>query len=201
MTGVAMSHEPLRLVSLSEHAASGADAIAQVTAWSREFLMNDHPELGRGGNVCPFAALGARLNTLRFAASDASARETDRIRRELRSVVAQFDEIPFVENSRLYRAILVAFPECAGSDGLAALGRAQKSLRLVSFFRARMIRNPKRAACGASISARCARPCRWLRSVLWLSPTPRLSCAIPRSRPPISGTSRSRALAGSPSNC
>jgi hypothetical protein len=54
-------------------------------------------------------------------------------------VVAQFDEIPFVENSRLYRAILVAFPECAGSDGLAALGRAQKSLRLVSFFRARMI--------------------------------------------------------------
>jgi hypothetical protein len=134
-----MSSEPLRLVSLSEHADFGADAIAQVKAWTVEFLMSDHPELGRGGNVCPYAALGAKLNSLRFSASDANAGQTDRIRRQLRSAVAQFDEIPSIESSGLYRAILIAFPECAGADGLAALTRAQKSLRFVSFFRARMI--------------------------------------------------------------
>jgi hypothetical protein len=98
-----MSHEPLRLASLSE--LSSGSVIAQVKAWTRDFLMSDHPLLGRDGNVCPFAALGARLNTLRFGASDANAHEGDCIRRQLLGAFAQFDEIPFAEKTGVYRAI------------------------------------------------------------------------------------------------
>jgi hypothetical protein len=134
-----MSHGPLRLVSFSEPDASSGSVIAQVKAWTRHFLMSDHPQLGRDGNVCPFTALGARLNTLRFGASDANAHEGDCIRRQLLGAFAQFDEIPFAEKTGVYRAILIAFPACVGADGLATLSRVQKGLRLASFLRARMI--------------------------------------------------------------
>ena len=35
------------------------DAAAVIRRWTREFLMSDHPELGRDGNVCPFTAFDA----------------------------------------------------------------------------------------------------------------------------------------------
>ena len=53
--------------------AMGGDTVAIIRRWTRDFLMSDHPELGRDGNVCPFTAFGARIDTLRFGASDAKA--------------------------------------------------------------------------------------------------------------------------------
>ncbi len=117
----------------------GGDAAAISRRWTREFLMSDHPELGRDGNVCPFTAFGARIDTLRFGASDAKARDADRIRRELLAAFDQFDQIPHPGNMGVYRAVLIAFPNCADDDGVKTLSRVQKSLRLTSFMRGRMI--------------------------------------------------------------
>jgi hypothetical protein len=64
-----------------------------------DFAMSDHPELGRAGHVCPFTSFGARIDTLRFGASDTKARDANRIRRELMAAFDQFDEIPHAYKS------------------------------------------------------------------------------------------------------
>ena len=79
------------------------------------------------------------IDTLRFGASDAKARDADRIRRELLAAFEQFDEIPHPENMGVYRAVLIAFPNCADEEGVKTLSRVQKSLRLTSFVSGRMI--------------------------------------------------------------
>ncbi len=132
----------LRLASFRQESASSetkGDAVATIQRWTRDFLMSDHPELGRAGHVCPFTAFGARIDTLRFGASDAKARDAARIRRELLAAFAQFDEIPHPKKMGVYRAILIAFPGCADEEGGKTLSRVHKSLRLTSFLRARMI--------------------------------------------------------------
>ena len=117
--------------------AGDDNALAQLVQWTRDFLMSDHPDLGRDGNVCPFTAMGARFDTLRFGVSQARPDDPDLIRRQLRDAFDQFEDIPHPARTGVYRAILIAFPECA--NDVATLSRVQKSLRLTSFLRARMI--------------------------------------------------------------
>ncbi len=137
------AHDRLQLASYrgenADQPTGGDDVLATIRRWTRDFLMSDHPELGRTGNVCPFTSLGARIDTLRFGVSGASARDADRIRRELLGAFAQFDEIPHPSKMGVYRAILIGFPECADEEGVKTLSRVQKSLRLTSFLRGRMI--------------------------------------------------------------
>jgi hypothetical protein len=128
----------LSLVTLKEE-RPGGEALATLKQWTRDFLMSDHPQLGRDGNVCPFTSFGARIDTLRFGVSDANGGDHDRVRGELLAAFKQFDQIPHPAKMGVYRAILIAFPNCADDEGVKTLARAQKSLRLTSFLRARMI--------------------------------------------------------------
>ncbi len=137
------SADRLQLASFRQENADpetrDGDAAATIRRWTRDFLMSDHPELGRDGHVCPFTSFGARIDTLRFGASDAKARDADHIRCELLAAFEQFDEIPHPLNMGVYRAVLIAFPNCADVEGVKTLSRVQKSLRLTSFVRGRMI--------------------------------------------------------------
>jgi hypothetical protein len=117
----------------------GDEALAELKGWTRNFLMSDHRELGRDGNVCPFTSMGARIDTLRFGVSQAGPGEYERVRAELRRAFFQFEDIPHPAKMGAYRAILIAFPNCRSAEGVKTLARAQKSLRLTSFIRARMI--------------------------------------------------------------
>lgn len=132
-----VAHE-LALVSFQEE-RPGDETLVKLKQWTRDFLMSDHSELGRDGNVCPFTSFGARIDTLRFGVSDAKIGDYDRIRGELTSAFRQFDQIPHPAKMGIYRAILIAFPGCADEGGVKILARAQKSMRLTSFLRARMI--------------------------------------------------------------
>ena len=67
------------------------------------------------------------------------ASEAARIRRELLAAFDQFDEIPHPRKMGVYRAVLIAFPNCADEESVKTLSRVQKSLRLTSFVRGRMI--------------------------------------------------------------
>jgi hypothetical protein len=143
MSRSSSSADRLQLASFRQENADpetvGGDPAAIIRRWTREFLMSDHPELGRERNVCPFTAFGARIDTLRFGASEANARGADRIRRELLAAFEQFDEIPHDNNMGVYRAVLIAFPNCGDEEGVKTLSRVQKSLRLTFFARVRMI--------------------------------------------------------------
>jgi hypothetical protein len=120
-------------------ASSHDAALRTLVAWTRAFLMRDHDELGRDGNVCPFTSMGARIDTLRYAVSDATSAEPERIRQELANGFEQFDEILHPKKMGVYRALMIAYPECDSPEGVKALAKAQRSMRLTSFLRARMI--------------------------------------------------------------
>jgi hypothetical protein len=125
---------------LSEHLApESAAALRLVGDWTRFFLMSDHPDLGREGNVCPFTSMAARIDTLRFGISEATSNEAARIRSELVQAFDRLDQVPHPREMDTHRAVLVGFPNCDNVSGLATLAKVQKSLRLFSFRRARMI--------------------------------------------------------------
>lgn len=130
--------DKIGLATLDQEVADNP-ALAQLRRRTREFLMSDDPRLGRDGNVCPFTSFAARLNTPRFGVSACNPEDGPLIRRQLRNAFEQFEEIAHSKDKGVYRAILIAFPNCAGSDGVATLSRVQKSLRLTSFLKARMI--------------------------------------------------------------
>lgn len=143
MNGASNSVDRLPLASFRPESAdpeiATGDAVATIRRWTQDFAMSDHPRLGREGHVCPFTSFGARIDTLRFGASDATARDAVRVRRELLGAFAQFDEIPHPSNMGVYRAVLIGFPNCADEAGVRMLSRVQKSLQLTSFTRGRMI--------------------------------------------------------------
>jgi hypothetical protein len=120
-------------------AQQSPQALQVIADWTRSFLMRDHSELGRDGNVCPFTSMGARIDTLRFGVCEATGQEPARIRTELLDAFAAFDQIPYPRKMGIYRAILIGFPNCGDADGIVALAAVQKSLRLWSFRRARMV--------------------------------------------------------------
>jgi hypothetical protein len=119
--------------------ASQSAALGDIADWTRSFLMRDHSELGRDGNVCPFTSMGARMDTLRFGVSGATASDAVGIRAELLDMFDCFDAIPHPRKMGIYRAIMIGFPNCGDADGIAVLAAVQKSLRFLSFRRARMI--------------------------------------------------------------
>src|SRR5258707_14326056 len=104
---------------------AGNQALETITDWTRTFLMRDHAELGRDGNVCPFTSMGARIDTLRFGVSEANSKEPLRIRGELLEAFAEFDKIPYPRNMGIYRAIVIGFPNCGDPEGIAALAEVQ----------------------------------------------------------------------------
>jgi hypothetical protein len=124
---------------LSGQPAERARALGDMTNWTRSFLMRDNAELGRDGNVCPFTSMGARMDTLRFGASDAGAPDAERIRSEILEIFGQFDEIPHPRKMGIYRAIMIAYPNCSDANGIETLSAVQKSLRFLSFRKTRMI--------------------------------------------------------------
>jgi hypothetical protein len=124
---------------LQGFAVEQARALQEMTDWTRSFLMRDHAELGRDGNVCPFTSMGARMDTLRFGMSEATPKDISRIKAELLEIFGQFDEIPHPRKMGIYRAIMIAFPNCREPEGIAALASVQKSLRFLSFRKTRMI--------------------------------------------------------------
>jgi hypothetical protein len=117
----------------------GGATLLEVAHWMRSYLMSAHPDLGRTGDVCPFAGQAARADLLRIAVSEAGPDDLLAIRRQMLGAFATFDAIPYPRGMANFRAVVAAFPNCASPDGVAALAAVQKSLRRLSFATARMV--------------------------------------------------------------
>jgi hypothetical protein len=146
--GVAPAGMPLRLWTMSDIAqmspsARGAGDIppecAIVADWIRSYLMRPHADLGRSGDVCPFAAQATRLDLVRIGSSDAPANEAPRILATMEAALRVFDAIACKKSMRNFRTVVIAFPNCADGDGVRALKRTQNRLRHHSILRAKMI--------------------------------------------------------------
>jgi hypothetical protein len=117
--------------------AAGGEVGQILADWVRGYLMRPHPDLGRPGAVCPFTPAAARLDAIRVGSSP--ARDEDAIHRVMRRALAAFDSIDCPRGQRHFRAVIVAFPNCAGDEGRARLKAVQNRLRPESILRGKMI--------------------------------------------------------------
>ncbi len=114
-------------------------ALVQVGMWVRNYLMSAHPDLGRSGDVCPFTAQAARLDTIRLGASDLGAGQDVEIEKTIRDCFRQFEAIPCKRTMRQFRTVIVGFPNCDSEEGRETLRRVHAKLKFFSIFRARML--------------------------------------------------------------
>jgi|ERR1051326_100402 hypothetical protein len=113
--------------------AVDADALGlcrSIAQWVRSYLMQSHPELGRAGEVCPFASRAYRIDTIRIGVSFASSGDGALITQTMRGSLRQFASIACDDTATQFRTVIVGFPNLTDADGVAALRAAQRRLTL-----------------------------------------------------------------------
>ena len=128
------------LRSLDDAASPEAHPDARVLAeWVRQYLMRPHPDLGRGGHVCPFTAKAARLALLRIGISPLGAADRHRILQTMQDAMRAFHALPCTRATRVFRTVIVGFPNCADPGGIAALHAVQNAMRHHSVVLGKMV--------------------------------------------------------------
>lgn len=130
-----------RLTLLQSRTDEWADdaSMSLLRSWVEDYLICSHQDLGRAGAVCPFTKQAAKINTVRFAISLSGADEEQSILCLVRNCFQELDQIPCKPGMEHFRTIIVGFPMCENTEGLATLARVQKRLKFYSLVRFRMI--------------------------------------------------------------
>jgi hypothetical protein len=71
-----------------------AATYALIAGWVRSFLMREHPDLGRSGDVCPFTAQALRLDTIRLGVCAAASSDFTDMKLAMRRTLQEFASIP-----------------------------------------------------------------------------------------------------------
>jgi hypothetical protein len=111
----------------------------QIAQWITSYLMESHPDLGRSGEVCPFAGRAFRLDTIRIGVSLAKSSDGAALKTIARDCIRQFSSIPCDGNARHLRTIIVGFPRLEDEAGFAALRSAQAHVKWRCLSRGLMI--------------------------------------------------------------
>lgn len=130
----------LSLLGLDEAGAPAAEqATRAIAAWVRGYLMRPHPDLGRPGHVCPFTAQAARLALVRIGVSRLGGDDPKAVLNVMRAAMQAFDRLPCKRSTRIFRTVIVAFPNCADESGIATLRATRNAMRYHSVLRGKMI--------------------------------------------------------------
>ena len=142
----ASEQSSLRLIGLDEAreqgnvSGSSADiSMGVLSEWVRSYLMRPHRDLGRSGHVCPFTSQAAKLALLRIGSSPLSGRDPAGVRRTMELALQAFDTMSCTRATRMFRTVIVAFPDCADATGIATLRSVQNAMRYHSIAGAKMI--------------------------------------------------------------
>ena len=136
----ARANPRLSLADLDAAGAASAPVASQALAgWVRGYLMRPHPDLGRTGHVCPFTAQAARMALLKIGLSQLGAADAPAILATMNDALRAFDALPCRRATRLFRTVIVGFPNCTDEAGIATLRRVQNALRHHSIVGAKMI--------------------------------------------------------------
>lgn len=113
--------------------------LATLLDWVENYLMREHPELGRTGAVCPFTRQAARIDTARLGICTAGADEEERAFALIRGSFGALDAIPCKPGLAHFRAVIIGFPGSTDERGIAMLQRVQNRHKFYSLARGRMI--------------------------------------------------------------
>lgn len=120
-------------------AAAGCPMLATLVQWVNSYLMNPHPDLGRGGAVCPYTRLAKRNDTIRFRISSFTSVDEDMTLALVRDALAGLKNIPAAPSDQHLQVIILGFPYCNSAEGVAMLHRVMKKLRWRAMFSLRML--------------------------------------------------------------
>lgn len=117
--------------------AYDAEALQALTVMARyvaEFLTSGHPELGRAGAVCPFAAKALEQDLIRLTACSLEAPDEPAVRAGVESLLRRLDRLGGGADSGgdaalRHRAIVAVFPGLPEPAGSAMVERVQKALK------------------------------------------------------------------------
>jgi len=109
-----------------------ASPMGCVRDWIRRFLARPHPQLGRGGSVCPFVPIALGLDTIWMAEVAETMPSFERISEiitEYRNVFLKTE--PTSGSEAINKTFLVVFPSLAanGAEGAAIIDKVQASLK------------------------------------------------------------------------
>jgi hypothetical protein len=101
-----------------------------VLSWIRDFVVKPHPELGRGGSVCPFLPRALREDSVLFQtvhSKDLSADQLDELVQQYASVFLTTE--PTSGKARLNKTIVLVFADVADDDAFEKIELTQKRLK------------------------------------------------------------------------
>ncbi|HJZ56405.1 MAG TPA: hypothetical protein VKE74_15680 [Gemmataceae bacterium] len=110
--------------------AKDLPVIERVATWCREFLARPHPELGRGGSVCPFIPRALNLNSVSFVVVHTENRSEE----EIDGVIAKFRDIflrmePVSGPEAMEKSILVILPDVREEEAEAVVDETHRRLK------------------------------------------------------------------------
>jgi hypothetical protein len=135
----------LTLNPASEVGAYDAEALRGLTVMARyvvEFLTSGHPELGRAGAVCPFAAKALDQHLIRLTAFPLAEPDEAAVAAGMEALRGELDRLGTGggdETLPRHRAIVAVFPRLSEQAGSAMVARVQKALKPAFIARGLMI--------------------------------------------------------------
>ncbi|MFE7114207.1 DUF6875 domain-containing protein [Streptomyces sp. NPDC057654] len=104
--------------------------IRRVAAWCEEFLCRPHPDLGRGGSVCPYMPRALAMNRIAFTVVRTRGRAQD----DIDETIAAYREVfletePTTGAAALDKATLVILPDVADEDAAVVVDETHRRLK------------------------------------------------------------------------
>ncbi|MDQ6435729.1 hypothetical protein RB623_16855 [Mesorhizobium sp. LHD-90] len=130
---------PLLTMTEARALEPGNGALAMLRGWVETYLMSSHPDLGRAGAVCPFTKQAAKLDLVRLAICEAGPKDEEAAFAVIRKGFADLEKIPCKPSLKIFRTVIVGFPNCGTPEGIDMLQRVQRRHKLYSLARFRMI--------------------------------------------------------------
>jgi len=121
---------PLTLGELT-HIVENMEALRSCNDWITNYLAKPHPQLGRSGSVCPFAAPAMTKDTLRIAV----VRLAEGIDRKSQIVEAvrqyqdAFLKLSSSEETQILHAIMILFPDVRDHEAAELIDATKEELK------------------------------------------------------------------------
>jgi hypothetical protein len=122
--------QPLTMGDLT-HIAENMDAFRSCCDWVANYLAKPHPQLGRSGSVCPFAAPAITKDTLRVAVVRL-VDGTDKKSQVHAAVVHYRDaflKLGNADETRMLHAIMILFPDVQAHEAADLIDATKEELK------------------------------------------------------------------------
>ncbi len=113
-------------------ASRDSEALRKIAFYVAQFLTAAHPDLGRPGAVCPFAAGGMKSGLLQITSCDLDRDDEECLTFAIDQLRATFPPLsPVSQDNQIevYRSIVIVFPRLPTDTGPALIERVQKKLK------------------------------------------------------------------------